>query len=257
MTSVNFFSDGDITPELTSPAVSRPPTPKSDTELDLVHKSEQRSQQQKQLMGDGVVELSVNQWSWSWGQLPERQPQPQQQTPLALVAAFEQQQQAKESTTTSNDDLSTATAATTAASVVDSSSVVHQAVKERVSSPSSGILGGMFNLISHSARNSNTTTDATAASRALRASSSASSTSSNAAAATGTGAAADDQGIYLDDTEKLDAEMAALYLDQKSNTSLLRERKALSTNTVCLFSSLLFLAIGFFVFTINHNLQFV
>lgn len=32
---VNFFSDGEITPELTSPAVSRPPTPKSDTEAEI------------------------------------------------------------------------------------------------------------------------------------------------------------------------------------------------------------------------------
>lgn len=35
--AVNFFSDGDITPELTSPAVSRPPTPKSDTEAELLN----------------------------------------------------------------------------------------------------------------------------------------------------------------------------------------------------------------------------
>lgn len=33
---INFFSDGEITPELTSPAVSRPPSPKSDTEAELI-----------------------------------------------------------------------------------------------------------------------------------------------------------------------------------------------------------------------------
>lgn len=33
---VNFFSDGEITPEMTSPVVSRPPSPKSDTEAELI-----------------------------------------------------------------------------------------------------------------------------------------------------------------------------------------------------------------------------
>ncbi len=58
----SFFSDGELTPELTSPAVSRPPTPKSDTELEM-HKTKRQS-----LNGD-----TSNQWSWTWGQLPERQ----------------------------------------------------------------------------------------------------------------------------------------------------------------------------------------
>ncbi len=59
----NFFSDGELTPELTSPAVSRPPTPKSDTELEM-HKPKRQS-----ISGADMA----NQWSWSWGQLPERQ----------------------------------------------------------------------------------------------------------------------------------------------------------------------------------------
>lgn len=33
---MNFFSDGEITPEMTSPVVSRPPSPKSDTEAELI-----------------------------------------------------------------------------------------------------------------------------------------------------------------------------------------------------------------------------
>lgn len=32
----NFFSDGEITPDMTSPAVSRPASPKSDSEADLI-----------------------------------------------------------------------------------------------------------------------------------------------------------------------------------------------------------------------------
>ena len=62
----NFFSDGEITPELTSPAVSRPPTPKSDTELELNAHLKLKRQSLTQ-------QSESNQWSWSWGQLPERQ----------------------------------------------------------------------------------------------------------------------------------------------------------------------------------------
>ena len=72
----NFFSDGELTPELASPAVSRPPTPKSDTELELSEALKHKRQQQQQT-------TESNQWSWSWGQLPERQGGGQQSSGLA------------------------------------------------------------------------------------------------------------------------------------------------------------------------------
>jgi hypothetical protein len=62
---VSFFSDGDITPELTSPAFSRPTTPKSDTELEVAKKL-RRSEHSPSLAADS------SQWDWNWGQFPER-----------------------------------------------------------------------------------------------------------------------------------------------------------------------------------------
>lgn len=73
--STAFFSDGEITPELTSPAVSRPPTPKSDTEIDPV--SLANSGSTKLNKRQSLQAAESNQWRWSWGQLPERQNQQQ------------------------------------------------------------------------------------------------------------------------------------------------------------------------------------
>ena len=131
----NFFSDGELTPELTSPAVSRPPTPKSDTELEM-HKPKRQS-----ISGADMA----NQWSWSWGQLPERQNVKKSST-----------EPINESNLTEDTKNSS---------------------KEQQPS-SNRLLGGMFSLIGPNKTNQ--------------------------------------PGIYLDDTEKLDSEVAALYLDQKS-----------------------------------------
>jgi phosphatidate phosphatase LPIN len=128
----NFFSDGELTPELTSPAVSRPPTPKSDTELEM-HKPKRQS-----ISG---VDMA-NQWSWSWGQLPERQNVKKPAEPINESNLTEDTKNNKEQPT------------------------------------SNRLLGGMFSLIGPNKTNQ--------------------------------------PGIYLDDTEKLDSEVAALYLDQKS-----------------------------------------
>lgn len=73
--STAFFSDGEITPELTSPAVSRPPTPKSDTEIDPV--SMANGGNSKLNKRQSLQAAESNQWRWSWGQLPERQNQQQ------------------------------------------------------------------------------------------------------------------------------------------------------------------------------------
>ncbi|RMZ99432.1 phosphatidate phosphatase LPIN3 [Brachionus plicatilis] len=63
---VNFFSDGEITPEMTSPTVSRPSTPKSDTEYEI--KSGNKPKRSSMSSHQNWTE-----WNWSWGQLPERQ----------------------------------------------------------------------------------------------------------------------------------------------------------------------------------------
>ncbi|CAF0713107.1 unnamed protein product [Brachionus calyciflorus] len=63
--SINFFSDGEITPEMTSPSVSRPATPKSDTELE-VNSSQSNKHKRNSINQE-------NQWNWDWGQFPERQ----------------------------------------------------------------------------------------------------------------------------------------------------------------------------------------
>ena len=121
-----FLSVGEITPELTSPAVSRPPTPKSDTELETHNRTKRHS-----------ITTEIH-----WGQQPEKH------------------STAKIQTSNSKEN------------VVPAST-----------SPSSRLLGGMLNLISSSNSQAN----------------------------------AANKGIYLDDTDKLDSELAALYLDQKSN----------------------------------------
>ena len=163
-----FLSDGEITPELTSPAVSRPPTPKSDTEMEP-HKTRKQS----------ITTEIANQWNWNWGQLPVRQ-----SNSAALIAT---------STTTTTTTTSTANVSATInnsktpATPPNASAKV--ASKDNVSvstSPSSRILGGMLNLITSSSNINNGNNS---------------------------------KGIYLDDTEKLDSEVAALYLDQKSNKS--------------------------------------
>lgn len=64
--TTNFFSDGDITPELTSPAFSRPSTPKSDTELEIAKFKRDKN-------SSSSLTSESNQWNWNWGQFPERQ----------------------------------------------------------------------------------------------------------------------------------------------------------------------------------------
>jgi hypothetical protein len=54
---VSFFSDGDITPELTSHAFSRPSTPKSDTELEVAKKLRR---------SEHSLASDSNQWDWNW-----------------------------------------------------------------------------------------------------------------------------------------------------------------------------------------------
>jgi phosphatidate phosphatase LPIN len=62
-----FLSDGEITPELTSPAVSRPTTPKSD--IELIDSSSNKHHTRKQ----SITSEIANQWNWNWGQLPVRE----------------------------------------------------------------------------------------------------------------------------------------------------------------------------------------
>jgi phosphatidate phosphatase LPIN len=156
-----FLSDGEITPELTSPVTSRPPTPKSDTEIEP-HKTRKQS----------ITTEIANQWNWSWGQLPVRQ----NSNAAAVVASLK-------STTPSMLQPETAIINTTNKSSKENVNV-STTTNAASTSPSSRILGGVFNLIS-----------------------------SSSSSATATAA----KGLYLEDTEKLDSEIAALYLDQKSN----------------------------------------
>lgn len=151
----NFFSDGEITPELTSPAVSRPPTPKSDTELEVVNSSK--------LKRNSISQTdNANQWSWNWGQLPERQ------NSLSKQASLDTKAKLKEELTKPQNTAS--------------------------SSSSRGMLGNMFNL------------------------------------KTSTKSSKEIDGVYLDDvTDKLDSEVAALYINQKSNA---QQKLTVQTKTV-------------------------
>jgi len=142
----NFYSDGELTPELTSPAVSRPPTPKSDTELEVTIKTKSRSNT-----------TSDNQYYWGWGELPSRQ-----NTNTKLNTLIDSIESSKQKPTTVAGSESSA------------------------KSPSK--LLGMFSLMSVKATSETVKSDG---------------------------------GIYLDETEKLDSEVAAIYLDQKSNAKLL------------------------------------
>ena len=49
-----------------SPVGSRPPSPKSDTELETIHND---AVSQTQLTGDNLTE--INDITWQWGELPE------------------------------------------------------------------------------------------------------------------------------------------------------------------------------------------
>ncbi len=153
----NFYSDGELTPELTSPAVSRPPTPKSDTELEVTSKIKSRSNT-----------TSDNQYYWGWGELPSRQNTNNKLN--ALIDSIDNKQIVKENISRS-----------------DSSA----------KSPSK--LLGMFSLMSTK-------------------------TASDTVKSEG--------GIYLDETEKLDSEVAAIYLDQKSNAKLLAAASNHAVKTV-------------------------
>jgi hypothetical protein len=141
---MNFFSDGEITPELTSPVVSRPPTPKSDTEVETKTKRDSIH----------VSNDPSSQWSWSWGKLPERQNSLAPGQPVTTNTTVGETEKSSNTSSIKNKE---------------------------TSSSSSRILGGMFNLRgAHNDRNKS-------------------------------------EEIYLDETEKLDSEVAALYLNQKSN----------------------------------------
>lgn len=174
LVKTNFFSDGDITPEPTSPVVSRPVTPKSDTEVDI--------QLKRNSITNAVIANVVNadgqasNWSWNWGQLPERQ-----QTNSTANTPLTQTENNAIITTTSTTTTSTTTTTTTT-------------TIEKPSTASSSLLGSMFNLINTNNNNATTTNNAKT-------------------------------GIYLDDTEKLDSEVAALYF-HKSNG-----QKASTVNT--------------------------
>ena len=78
--TVNYFSDGELTPEPTSPIGSRPSTPKSDTEIEL----------QKTEVATEVPKINTE-WNWNWGELPEKtlqtsEPITKQSTPVVKKA---------------------------------------------------------------------------------------------------------------------------------------------------------------------------
>ena len=56
--TVNYYSDGDLTPDIVSPIGSRPSTPKSDTDIEI---------QKPEISKSNSAE-----WSWNWGELPEK-----------------------------------------------------------------------------------------------------------------------------------------------------------------------------------------
>lgn len=145
---INFFSDGELTPELTSPIVSRPTTPKSDTEVET---SKTRRPSNKPDMS--------NQWNWNWGQLPERQTSTSHNSnhhinPSITVSSTEQNEQSIESTNDNNNTRKQS-----------SSSSKNLSQQPQYQQQLSNSLGG----------------------------------------------------IYLDETDKLDSEVAELYLNQKSD----------------------------------------
>lgn len=143
---MNFFSDGDLTPEPTSPPVSRPPTPKSDTEVE-VYKNKRE-------------EAEVNQWNWDWGQLPERQTSPSSE----IAKETERKEPLIEEKETKETSQS--------------------------SSPEKGSPSKVTNAVRINIKPENIKTD----------------------------------GIYLEDTDKLDSEVAAIYLDQKTNSAKLSQK---------------------------------
>lgn len=147
--TLNFFSDGDITPELTSPVYSRPSTPKSDTELEI-------AKFKRDNLSSSSATSDANQWNWSWGQFPERQ-------------------NTKSVESDKNNNLCPVELSPT--SLANQNSTLKS---KDSSSSSSKILDGMLSLVS---KNKNTP-----------------------------------DGIYLDDTDKLDSEVADLYLNQKSRS---------------------------------------
>ena len=159
----NFYSDGELTPELTSPAVSRPPTPKSDTELEVTSKIKSRSNT-----------TSDNQYYWGWGELPSRQ---NTNTKLnTLIDSLDNNKQTAKATASGSDS----------------------------SAKSPSKLLGMFSLMS-----TKTASDTVKS----------------------------DGGIYLDETEKLDSEVAAIYLDQKSNAKLLAAASSHAVKAVIVSTS--------------------
>ena len=181
---MNFFSDGDLTPELTSPSVSRPPSPKSDTEVE-VYKNKRG-------------EVDLNQWNWDWGQLPERQ--------NSLIETPKLEEIPKENQTEKDDQLPIEITKDFAIASIDREVIkvpevtqvpeitnVLEAPKETISNPAiinPIIANPATKLINKSDIKPNP------------------------------------EGIYLEETEKLDSEVAALYLDQKTNSTKMVPKQA-------------------------------
>jgi len=138
--NLNFFSDGDITPELTSPAYSRPGTPKSDTEVEIAKfKRDNLPVESRQGTSD------ANQWNWSWGQFPERQNSKEQKVEQA-VSCDKNNNLYDDAAVTSTASVACAAATSKPATEMPSSKF-----KESKSASSSKLLDGMFSLVSKNA----------------------------------------------------------------------------------------------------------
>ncbi len=137
--NLNFFSDGDITPELTSPVYSRPSTPKSDTEVEIAKfKLNNLPAESRQGFSD------ANQWNWNWGQFPERQ-KPKEQSDEQVVSCDK------------NNNLYDETSATlgqpTATNKQTSETSASIKSKDSKLVSSSKLLDGMLSLVKNSSNN--------------------------------------------------------------------------------------------------------
>jgi len=139
--NLNFFSDGDITPELTSPAFSRPGTPKSDTEVEIAKfKRDNLPVESRQGTSD------ANQWNWNWGQFPERQ-NPKEQKVEQAVSSDKNNNLYDDTAVTSTASVACAAATSKPATEMPGSNKL----KESKSASSSKLLDGMLSLVSKNA----------------------------------------------------------------------------------------------------------
>jgi len=148
---LSYFSDGDLTPELRSPVISRPTTPKSDSEIDKMKGGDEKEH--------AAVAAQNSHWKWGWGQLPE----PADATKLSSSPSSVSEH------LHSSADLTVTANGSQAASPTSSPKT-----KQEKSKFLSGILSRKKN--EHPA-----------------------------------------DGVYLDEAEKLDAEVAASYFNQKTS----------------------------------------